>query len=240
MLTKNRTFTYLLMAIFFSTGVAWAENKKIMSTRIARELAVRAVVESICGLKIESPEEVIDIVVASFKGKTESKTSAEIQGIKIEEVVYDSKKDIAQVTASIRLDEITKLDGKILDLKGKTLKRVAFATSTPANAGPIRALRAAELDGYKNLVKTVVGFTLESQTTVEDYILTSDSVKKQVLATIYLADMIDYGWGDEGNAFVKLRVNVKDVGEILGSTISGVDEVVEVEGKGSCPLFNGT
>jgi hypothetical protein len=233
MLSKNRLFPVVLIFALVVAGTAWAGNKKIMSTRAARVLAERAIVESVYGLKIRSSEEVIDMIAASFVGKTESKTSADIQGIKIDEVVYDAEKDIAQATASISLDEITNIDGQVLSLKGKTFKRVGFATSTPANAGPIKALRAAELDGYKNLVKTVVGFTLESQTTVENYMLSSDVVKVKVMATTYLADLVDYGWDGEGNAFVKFKVNVKDIEELLGAKIPGATDFVEVEGHGA-------
>ncbi len=233
MLLKRTAVSCVLVMMFVGTTIAVAGNKKIMSTRAARVLAERAIVESVYGLKIRSTEEVVDMVAANFVGKTESKTSAEIQGIKIEEVVYDAEKDIAQATASISIDKITNIDGQELDLKGKTFKRVAFATSTPANAGPLRALRAAELDGYKNLVKTVVGFTLESNTTVENYILTSDIVKVKVMATTYLADLVDYGWDEEGNAFVKFRVTKKDIEDILGASIPGVDDVIEVEGHGA-------
>lgn len=233
MVTKNRTILVMLVFTLFMTGTALAGNKKIMSTRAARVLAERAIVESVYGLKIRSSEEVVDMIAASFLGKTESKTAADIQGIKIDEVVYDAEKDIAQATASISLDEITNIDGQVLSLKGKTFKRVGFATSTPANAGPIKALRAAELDGYKNLVKTVVGFTLESQTTVENYMLSSDVVKVKVMATTYLADLVDYGWDEEGNAYVKFKVNVKDIEELLGAKIPGASDFVEVEGHGA-------
>ena len=233
MMIIKKVSVFLLIAVFVGVGTAWAGNKKIMSTRAARVLAERAIVESIYGLKIRSTEEVVDMVASSFVGKTESKTSADIQGIKIDEVVYDAEKDIAQATASISLDQITNIDGIVVDLKGKIFRRVAFATSTPAHAGPIRALRAAELDGYKNLVKTVVGFTLESKTTVENYMLTSDVVKVKVMATTYLADLVDYGWDEEGNAFVKFKVVVKDIEEMLGATIPGAGEIVEVEGHGA-------
>ena len=233
MLSKNRIILVLLVFALVIAGSVWAGNKKIMSTRAARVLAERAIVESVYGLKIRSTEEVVDMIAASFTGKTESKTSADIQGIKIDEVVYDAEKDIAQATASITLNEITNIDGQVVSLKGKTFKRVGFSTSTPANAGPIKALRAAELDGYKNLVKTVVGFTLESQTTVENYMLSSDVVKVKVMATTYLADLADYGWDGEGNAFVKFKVNVKDIEELLGAKIPGASEFVEVEGHGA-------
>lgn len=233
MLAMKRISILLVFAFLATSSFALAGNKKIMSTRAARVLAERAIVETVYGLKIRATEEVTDMVAASFVGKTESKTSARIQGIKIEEVVYDAEKDIAKATASIALDELENIDGQVLNLKGKVFRRVAFATSTPANAGPIRALRAAELDGYKNLVKTVVGFTLESQTTVENYMLTSDSVKTKVMATTYLANLEDYGWDEEGNAYVKFKVNVKDIEEILGVAIAGVDPVIEVEGHGA-------
>lgn len=233
MLSKKRIVLVMMVFTLLIAGTAWAGNKKIMSTRAARVLAERAIVESVYGLKIRSTEEVVDMIAASFTGKTESKTAADIQGIKIDEVVYDAEKDIAQATASISLDEITNIDGQVLSLKGKTFKRVGFSTSTPANAGPIKALRAAELDGYKNLVKTVVGFTLESQTTVENYMLSSDVVKVKVMATTYLADLVDYGWDKEGNAYVKFKVNVKDIEELLGAKIPGVGEFVEVEGHGA-------
>jgi len=233
MLRIKKVTIILLVSALLLAATAWAGNKKIMSTRAARVLAERAIVESVYGLKIRSTEEVVDMVAASFVGKTESKTSADIQGIQIEEVLYDAEKDIAQATASISIDEITNIDGQVLNLKGKTFRRVAFATSTPANAGPIRALRAAELDGYKNLVKTVVGFNLESQTSVENYMLQSDVVKVKVLATTYLANLADYGWDDEGNAYVKFSVNVKDIEDILGASIAGVGDTIEVEGHGA-------
>ncbi len=229
----RKILVVLLVSLFVGTGFVYAGNKKIMSTRAARVLAERAIVESVYGLKIRATEEVTDMVAASFVGKTESKTSANMQGIKIEEVVYDAEKDIARATATITLDEITNIDGQVLNLAGKEFRRTAFATSTPANAASIRALRAAELDGYKNLVKTVVGFTLESQTTVENYMLRSDLVKTKVMATTFLANLEDFGWDEEGNAFVKFKVVKKDIEDILGVTIPGVDDIILVEGAGA-------
>jgi hypothetical protein len=120
-----------------------------------------------------------------------------------------------------------------MDLQGQEFRRVAFATSTPSQAGPLKALRAAELDAYKQLVKRVVGFTLESQTTVENYMLKSDMVKTKVLATIYLAQVTDFGWVGSGDAYVKMALNTKAVAEIIGEDVVGEDEVIEVEGAGA-------
>ena len=232
----SKTIKVLLVAITVMSilsASAWAGNKRIMSTRAAKVLAERALVESVYGLKIRATEEVQDMIASSFIGKTESKTSARISGVKFEEVIYDAQKDIAKVTATVQLDNFENIDGQVMDLKNKVFRRVAFATSTPSQAGPLQALRAAEVDAYKQLAKRVVGFTLESQTTIENYMLKSDIVKTKVLATIYLAQLTDFGWDDAGDAYVKMSLDIADISEILGEEIVSDDKVIEVEGAGA-------
>lgn len=228
-----KTAALLVTGALLLAGPAWAGNKKIMSIRAAKVLAERGLVESMYGLKVRATESVEDMVAASFVGTTESKTSARIRGVKFEDVVYDREKDIAKVTASASIDSITNIDGDTVNLQGKVFRRVAFATSTPANAGPLQAMRAAELDAYKQLVKRIVGFTLESQTTVENYMLTSDVVKTKVLATMYMSEMTEYGWDEDGNAFVKMALNVGEIGNMLGEPLAGGEEIIEVEGMGA-------
>ena len=211
----------------------WAGNKKIMSIRAAKVLAERALVESMYGLKLRAAEEVQDLVASSFVGSTESKTSATISGIKFEEVVYDPDRDIAKVTASASMSSITNIDGDTIDLQGKIFRRVAFATSTPSNAGALRAMRAAELDAYQQLVKQIVGFTLESQTSVENYMLKSDLVKTKVLATMYMAEVTEYGWDENGDAFVKMVLDMADIGNMLGEAVVSGEQAIEVEGMGA-------
>ncbi len=233
MMKAIRLLCSVCLVIALLSVSALAGNKRIMTVRAAKVMAERALVESVYGLKIRATEEVQDMVAASFVGKTETKTSARISGIKFEEVLYDAEKDIAKATATVSLDNIENIDGQVMDLKNQVFRRVAFATSTPSQAGPLKALRAAELDAYKQLVKRVVGFTLESQTTVENYMLKSDMVKTKVLATTYLARVTDFGWTDAGDAYVKMALNVKEVSEILGEAISGEEEIIEVEGAGA-------
>lgn len=230
---RYKLISALTICLLILSTSGYAGNKKIMSTRGAVVLAERALVESIYGLKIRSTEEVVDMVAANYLGKTESKTIAEIQGVEIKDITYDAEKDIAKATASVTLNTFTNIDGQTMDLKGKTFTRVAFATSTPANAGPLQALRAAEIDAYQQLAKTIVGFTLESQTTVENYILTGDIVKTKVLATIYLAEVTAYGWDEEGNAYVKMSLHIPEIEEIIGQKIENVSEHIEVKGEGA-------
>lgn len=234
MLPKTIKLFLLCTAFIFALSPSgWAGNKRVMAISAAKVLAERALVESIYGLKIRSTEEVIDMVAASFVGKTESKTSALISGIKFEEVIYDSAQDIAKVTATVQLDSMTNIDGQVMDLKNKVFRRVAFATATPSQASPLKALRAAELDAYKQLAKRVVGFKLESETTVENYMLKSDVVKTKVLATMYLAEVTDYGWDESGDAYVKMTLDVAAASEVIGEAIVGEEPVIEVEGTGA-------
>lgn len=232
----SKTIKALLIIITVMSVLAasvWAGNKRIMSTRAAKVLAERALVESVYGLKVRATEEVQDMIAASFIGRTESKTSARISGVKFEEVIYDAEKDIAKVTATVQLANIENIDGQVMDLKNQVFRRVAFATSTPSQAGPLQALRAAEVDAYKQLAKRVVGFTLESKTTVENYMLKSDIVKTKVLATMYLAQLTDYGWDDAGDAYVKMSLDIAAISEILGEEIVSDEKIIEVEGAGA-------
>ena len=214
-------------------SAGWGGNKRMMSVRAAKVLAERALVESVYGLKVRCTESVEDMVAASFVGRTESKTEGQINGINYEEICYDPEKDIAKVTAAVSLDQITNIDGETVDLKNKVYRRVAFATSTPSMAGPIKALRAAELDAYAQLVKRIAGFTLESHTTVENYMLKSDTVKTKIVATLYLAELAAYGWDEAGDAYVTMKLDTKEIADMLGEAVVGEGEVIEVTGEGA-------
>jgi hypothetical protein len=220
-----------LLAI--STLSAWAGNKRLMSMMGAELDAQRKLVEAVYGLKIRASERVEDMVAAAFSATTESKTAAHIAGIEIEETVYDPERDIARATAVVRLDTLTNIDGEILNFNSREFRCVGFGTATPANAGPLKALRTAELDAYKQLAQQVVGFSLESRTRVENFQLAADVIKTRVLATVYLARITDFGWGEGGDAYVKMELNTAEAAEILGDAISGRGESIQIEGRGA-------
>ena len=231
--TKMIKSLIVLTFIISLSPSLFAGNKKIMTVQAAKVIAERALVESVYGLKLRATESVIDMVAASFQANTESKTSAMIKGIKFEDVNYDEKTEIAQVTATVSLESIENIDGNVLDLRNKVFRRVGFATSTPSMAGQLKALRAAELDAYMRLIKRVVGFKLESETTVNNFILTSDVVKTKVMATLSLAELVKYDWDELGDASVVMSINVKDASDILGVNIVETDEFIVVEGQGA-------
>lgn len=228
----KKFFLLILGAAFVVVSLhTLAGNKKLMTVNAAKVIAERAVVESVVGLKVRSRESVEDLVAQEVR--VDAKTAAAIKGIEYTDIIYDPEKDIAQVEASIELGKVSNIVGKNIDYGGQTIKRFGFATSTPAMAGPLQALRAAEIDAYKQLAKIIVGFEIDSKTTVRDYLLESDDVRARMMAAIYGADLVDYRWDEDGNAFVKMRLRFGEVEDVLNQKLNYDDEVIEVEGVGA-------
>ncbi len=215
-------------------------GKKLNSINCARLMAERNIVETVYGVKLRFSEQVTNIIEGSFVGTTETKTGQRsIKGIEFEPAKYDPDKDIAQVTATLKLAKIADLVDQskfnIAKNPDKTVKRTAFATSTPENVPKLAALRAAELDAYKNLYKKIGGFTLESRSKVENFVLTSDVVKASVIGAIMGAEFVGFAWdgvGSDAIAVVKLRINIDELNEMLPEKIVGVEgSHVEAEGR---------
>lgn len=235
---KNKLNTRLLMivivALLLGLGLssnASAGNKKLMTIKKAKVLAARALVESVIGLKIRSNS--LWATKPDDYNRVQSKVAAEIKGINYDTPKYDSEKDIAQVTASIRLGSIKNIIGKPIHYDDVVISRTAFATSSKQYAPLLSALRAAELDAYDEMAKLIVGQKIKSKTEVHNMILENDEVRTKVLAAIWGAEVVKYGWeGDD--AFVQLRLNVKWVRDIFGQTIEyGNSNYLEVTGYGA-------
>jgi len=229
----SKKLVHLLLAIMLvmMTTSAWAGNKKLMTVNAAKVLAERAVIESVVGLKIRATDNVENLVATHMK--IEAKTAAEVKGINYTDIVYDPAKDIAKVTAELPVDRVRSIVGGDIRYGNMVIKRVAFASSSPDMVGPLKALRAAELDAYKQLAKQIVGFRLASNTTVENYILKSDSVRAKVLAAIWGAELASYRWDNEGDAYVTLRLKTGIVNDVMGQKVDHKGEVIEVEGMGA-------
>lgn len=228
-----KTLVILIFCLSLMAPNVLAGNKKMMAIMAAKNDAMRGLTEQVYGLKVRSSEEVKNMTADSYVGKTDSKTSATLSGIKITDVVYDSQKDIAKATATMTANEIVNIEGANVALNGKVFKHVGFGTSSPENAGPLKALRAAQIDAYKQLAQQIAGFTLESQTSVENYMLKSDLIQTKVQASLALSEIVDFGWDNSGDAYVKMILKVDEVAAMLGEAVVGAGEVIEVEGQGA-------
>jgi hypothetical protein len=203
-----------------------------MTIQKAKDMARRAIVESVVGLKIRSnalwanrPSDYYSI---------QSKVAAAVKGIEFERVQYDKQKDIAKVTASIKVGSVENIIGKQVDFGDMVIKRTAFATSTPAYMDSLNALRAAELNAYDEMAKMIVGQKIASETKVKNFVLESDQVRTKVLAAIWGSEVKEFGWTDDGNAFVTLRLNARWVKDVMDQQIKYTqDNYIEVTGYGS-------
>ncbi len=236
----KRNILFLMVLLCGISGYTQTNGlKKLNSINCARILAQRAIVETIYGVKLRFIEEVTNLHEGNFLGTTETKTGKRtIKGIEFVEK-YDPKHDIAQVTAILKLRNIADIidtDKFHLDkFPEKSIRRTAFASSTPANAKKLAALRAAEIEAYKNLYKKIGGFTLESQSKVENFVLKSDKVKTSVIGALMGTEFVGFSWegkGDQAVAVVKLRLDLKELSEVLGQKIIDYDKrYVEAVGK---------
>ncbi len=232
-------YVVILLVLLGLAGNVSADSKKLNSVNCAKVLAERNIVETVYGVKLRFIEEVTNLTDGQFLGTTETKTGQRaIKGIEYIEK-YDPKTDIAQVTAVLKLSRIKDIVDtekfKLDKYPDKSIRRTAFATSTAANAPKLAALRAAEIDAYKNLYKQIGGFTLESQTKVENFVLKSDKVKSTVVGALMGAEYVGFAWdgkGESAEAVVKLRLNLRELADLLGEKIVDYQgEYVEAEGR---------
>lgn len=231
--TLSLAMCLVLLGAFMATE-AFASRKKMMSLRIAKLTAKRALVESVYGVKIRKKEQVTDMVNGIFIGSAESKTKGTLRGVVENEVMYDEATDVAKVTVSVPLGTITELTGMQFPDPTKMISRVGFGTTTPGSAEALKAMRVAEVDAYSQLAEEIVGLELESKTKVENYILKSDEIKAKLVAAIFMAELVDYGWEgkNQEDAFVVLKIDKTLIAEVLGESFGG-GGIIQVRGYGS-------
>jgi hypothetical protein len=84
----------------------------------------------------------------------------------------------------------------------------------PANAAQARAMaeRAAQVVAYRNMLEAVKGVQIDSATTVENFIVTSDVVRTQVSGIIQGATIMDKKYMSDGS--VEVTVGMKLTGAL--------------------------
>jgi hypothetical protein len=230
---KVLVFFVVPLTLFLQIESSWAGgNKKLMTVKKAKVMAQRGIVESVIGLKVKSTSLWTD--KNSDEYKIESKVAAAIKGITFDAPKYDKTKDIAMITANIRLGSIKNIIGKSIHYYYAFISSVGFATSSRKYAPQLSALRAAELNAYDEMAQLIVGQKLKSNTKVKNFVLESDEVKTKALAAIWGAEVKDFGWEEDGTAFITLRLNAKYAKDVLGNTfVYTKDNYLEVTGYGA-------
>lgn len=76
------------------------------------------------------------------------------------------------------------------------------------NAAQARLMteRAAKLDAYRNLLEEAYGVTIQSSTTVRDFITQNDTIRARVEAYIKGAKVVDTRYLDDGGVEVEMEL----------------------------------
>ncbi|BBK33040.1 LPP20 lipoprotein [Stella humosa] len=207
-------------------------NKELMSIRMAQAMATRGITESIVGLKVRSQE----VFFSDRSGETsvDTKIQAAVKGVKHGRPKYDAARDIAISEATITLGDVRNVIGKPVSYNNVTVRRIGLGTNTESSRPFLQALRAAEIDAYDQLARTIVGQQVDSRSRTENLVLVSDEVRTSVMAAIWGAEVKDYGWTEDGNAFVKMTLDVRYAKDVFGNRIKYTGpNVIEVTGQGA-------
>jgi len=233
----------LLLVMFLAfTSLAQAGNKQLMSQKMAENDLKRNLVEAVIGYKVKGESQTGLTEDASYDVKT--KSAAIIRGIKIDKMVYDSKKDVAVCFGHVDLGDVKNILGDRASFKNVRVEGFGTGTMTETSRPALRALRAAMLDAYNQMAAALVGEKVISESQAENFILTKDSNRSKVCAAIFGAniphpDVNDpnrgWGWEDSGNAFVILQMDPHKVKDMLGNMFvyKGGDNIVSVTGHGA-------
>lgn len=222
-----------MVMLMVSVNAHASGQTKLMSIRAAEESAKRALLESLVGIRVASTAEVVDVVAKSFT--IDSSVAGSIKGVVFDDPIYDPNTQIARVRARVDAGEVKLITGETIDYAGRPFTRIGFGTAVRESAGMLQAMRAAELDAFRQLVEYFYGLTIQGKTSVKDYVLQSDTLKSRFTALVYGANMDEedpYGF-DDGTAYVKLKLTVGDVEDVLGAKIEYTNTTLTVQGWGA-------
>ena len=92
----------------------------------------------------------------------------------------------------------------------------------PAGRAKLMARRAAIVDAQRNLVETIKGTAVDAETTMENYMVTSDLVKTKVNGIITGARVVSESFSPDGTYHVVMSVPMYGVGSVADAAISAM------------------
>jgi hypothetical protein len=206
---------------------------RLAAEEVALQDAYRKLIERIYGLSLDAKTDLYDMLLESRR--VDAAFRNEIKGMKEAGKRYydDGRVEIAvQVTLREVVEIITKsfervkrgdalVSEKALeDIERVNRDKVIMVVGRGALKGSkgldrIRAMRAAEVDGYARIAARVFALKMEGGTTVRDFTLASDKVRSKVAVALL-----------NGVKFTKYTFDEEDACEAVGELT--LREVVEV------------
>lgn len=239
--TLRLSVAVLMTTLICCASAGFAGNKQLMTEKMAIQDMKRNMVEAVVGFKVRSTGEFG--LTQDAKYKIEEKAAALIKGIQVDKMVYDPVKDVAFCVGHLDLGNVRTVFPDLKRYKGVTVLAFGFGTMSESARPPLMALRAAFLNAYDQMAAILVGEKISGYSETENFILTEDTNKSKVCAAVYGAYVPNveinskdrgWGWDENGNAYVKLRIDARKVRDIIGQRIRYEGpNVIEVVGRGA-------
>ena len=149
------------------------------------------------------------------------KRSAAIVMIALSIFIFASTNAPAQLVGTIKdVEQPVGSTGKVDWTTGVlTAVGIGAPPAQPANAAQARAMaeRAAQVVAYRNLLEAVKGVRVDSTTTVENFIVTSDVIRTEVSGIIQGAMIMDKKYMSDGS--VEVTVGMKLTGALADALL---------------------
>ncbi len=149
------------------------------------------------------------------------KRSAAIVMIALSLFIFVSTNASAQLMGTIKdVEQPVGSTGKVDWTTGVlTAVGIGAPPAQPANAAQARAMaeRAAQVVAYRNLLEAVKGVRVDSTTTVENFIVTSDVIRTEVSGIIQGAMIMDKKYMSDGS--VEVTVGMKLTGALADALL---------------------
>lgn len=130
-------------------------------------------------------------------------------GMSIQSIVHaEVQNTTVAVNVQVKQDE----KGNVNWEKGADSDVVAVGIGLPPEnmgaRGTVLARRAAVVDAQRNLAEIIQGVQIDSDTVMENLVISNDDVRTKVSALVKGARIIDEGTNMDGSYFVKMRIPI--------------------------------
>lgn len=149
------------------------------------------------------------------------KRSVSIVLIAMTLLVFSAGSAMAQLVGSVKdVEQLVGTSGKVDWTTGViTAVGIGAPPAQPANAAQARAMaeRAAQVVAYRNLLEVLKGVRVDSTTTVENFMVTSDVIRTEVSGIIQGAMIMDKKYMSDGS--VEVTVGMKLTGALADTLL---------------------
>ncbi len=112
---------------------------------------------------------------------------------------------------------------------------IAMAQDYTSGQKEILAYRAATADAYRSLLGIIKGFSIESKTTVRNFVAENDQINSRLDGFVRGAKEVGRHMLPSGEAVVEIEVDIAELNAILGKSVHYSEPLIHATGHGAPP-----